>query len=96
MTPLADRPTPITDEAAFVLSGHRLKTYVDHDTCRRLEQALAATVDALNDLLEQIDLLEDYKLSRDLPPGEAQINWDGATQYAYKTLVAVAAHVKGE
>lgn len=41
---------------------------------------------ALIDLLDQIDSLDDYSLTRDLEPYEAEACWDGALDYARDVL----------
>ena len=41
---------------------------------------------ALRELLEAVESLDDYKLSRDMPPHEAEIIWEGALEEAARAL----------
>lgn len=49
---------------------------------------------ALEAMYEQCDSLEDFKFTRDLPPHEAQQNWDDA-RYAARKVLARAADIGG-
>ena len=61
-------------------AGSRWKQVVlssDHDAAARgLMDELARVKGALRDLVEQVDSLEGYQLTRDIDPHEAQATWD--------------------
>jgi hypothetical protein len=81
MTPLSSRPTPITDSRTYKATDPMLDS-VDAVYCRRLEQANAALVEALQMALRQNE--HDMLLSGDERHQIANL------------LAAVSAHVKGE
>lgn len=65
------------------------RALVDLENLAR-SQAQYARIDklahALRNLLEQVESLDDYTLTRDVEPYKAQANWDAAIRDAHEVL----------
>lgn len=63
-----------------------LKEAIEEHSSERKAAQIDALRDALKDLYDQCDSLDDYKFTRDVPHDEAQQNWDDARYMARKAL----------
>ena len=91
------RPTPRTDAVAIGIAT-RASCSAITELARSLERSLSEREeecerlrDALQGLLEQVDSLDDYTLTRDVEMYKAQACWDDAIRTAIDALSAAEA-----